>query len=119
MANLSFTFESEDDSRKFKSLIYDLAINFPDHGGLQSKYGHDYSDFLITVLDDATAAKAMIPDEERMVTLFVSGQKMISGPLPEMQRKFEQEVGSHTATVELRERRGGDWATIRKRTTKQ
>jgi len=59
------------------------------------------------------------PDSERVAHLFVSGQKMAEGLLPAMQARFDQEVGVHSASVELREQRNGEWLVVRKRAKRQ
>ncbi len=38
-------------------------------------------------------------DGERMAAVFVSGQKMAEGALTTMMQRFQQEIGSHSATV--------------------
>ena len=58
-------------------------------------------------------------DKDRVVALFVSGQKIMEGLLPELNKRFSLEVGSHTASVEIKEQRGKEWVTIRKRMRKQ
>lgn len=54
-------------------------------------------------------------DHERVVALFVSGQKMVEGTLAEMRKRFQQEVDSHSAPVSLRELRDGSWVEIQAR----
>ncbi len=54
-------------------------------------------------------------DRERVVAIFVSGQKMTEGTLADLRKRFQQEVGSHSANVELRELRDGEWVTIQSR----
>ena len=58
-------------------------------------------------------------DHERMVAVFVSGRKMAEGPLTTMQQRFQQEVDSHSANVEVRELRDGEWIIIRRRLQQQ
>lgn len=53
---------------------------------------------------------------ERVVALFVSGRKMLEGTLAELQKRFQQEVDSHKASVHLKELQDGEWVTIRSRT---
>lgn len=54
-------------------------------------------------------------DHERVVSIFVSGQKMAEGTLASMQKRFQQETGSHSGSVELRELRNGEWIVISSR----
>jgi hypothetical protein len=42
-------------------------------------------------------------DKERRAAVFVSGSKMAEGTVEEMNIRFLQETGSHSANVELRE----------------
>jgi hypothetical protein len=58
---------------------------------------------------------AIKADHERVVALFVSGQKMQEGSLAELRKRFQQECDSHKANVELRELREGEWVTIHSR----
>lgn len=54
-------------------------------------------------------------DHERQCALFISGQKMMEGSLTELNRRFDQEVGSHSGSVIIKELRGGEWHEIRAR----
>ncbi len=58
---------------------------------------------------------AKLSDKQRLTTLFVSGQKMAEGNLVDMRKRFQQEVDSHSASVELREQRGDKWEVIQSR----
>lgn len=55
------------------------------------------------------------PDHERNCALFVSGQKMIEGNLRDLNSRFEQEIASHSASVQIRELVDGEWIVIRRR----
>jgi len=48
-------------------------------------------------------------------SLWVSGQKLIDGDLSEMQKRFQQECASHSASVILKECTNGEWNEIRTR----
>lgn len=54
-------------------------------------------------------------EHERVVALFVSGQKIVEGTMTSMKQRFMQEVDSHSASVELKELRDGQWAVIQSR----
>jgi hypothetical protein len=54
-------------------------------------------------------------EHERTVAMFVSGQKMVEGPLSDMKKRFQQEVASHSAPVTLKELREGEWVEIQAR----
>lgn len=58
-------------------------------------------------------------DHERIVAIFVTGQKMAEGTLTAMRLRFQQEIGSHSGSVELRELREGEWVTIQARRKQQ
>lgn len=83
---------------------------------LLSKYAEsDKEDgqFLRDALDGKLGA---VEDEKRMVALFVSGRKIKEGPLSEIKLRFSQEIGSHSAGVEIREQtNGGEWKVIHSR----
>lgn len=51
--------------------------------------------------------------DERTIALFVSGVRIIDGTLSAMQKRFEQEVASHSGTVEIKELRGNEWKRLR------
>lgn len=48
-------------------------------------------------------------------SLFVSGKKMAEGTLPEMRKRFQQEIIQHSGSVQIREMRDGKWYTIMQR----
>jgi len=53
---------------------------------------------------------------EKECELFVSGQKMVEGNFTDLNQRFKQEIGSHSASVEVREKQGDDtWKTVLKR----
>lgn len=54
-------------------------------------------------------------DTERMAAIFVSGSKIVDGNMVNMKQRFLQEIGSHSANVELKEMRDGEWKTIQAR----
>jgi hypothetical protein len=54
-------------------------------------------------------------DLERTAAVFVSGTKMAEGTLANMRQRFQQEIGSHSANVEVRELRDGEWIVIQTR----
>lgn len=54
-------------------------------------------------------------DSERTAALFVSGKKLTEGVLSDIHKRFDQETVAHSASVEIRELREGEWKTIRSR----
>ncbi len=57
-------------------------------------------------------------EETQYCQLLISGQKMADGTYSQMMQRFKSEIGSHTATVEVRTRNvdGVQWKTVAKRT---
>ena len=54
-------------------------------------------------------------EQDKVYSLWVSGQKMVEGQLPEIENKFKLECDSHSASVAIREMKNGVWVDIRKR----
>lgn len=54
-------------------------------------------------------------DSFRECSLYVSGKKLLDGNYNDLNRRFSQEVNVHSATVELKEKRGDDLVVIRRR----
>lgn len=54
--------------------------------------------------------------DERHAALWVSGTRIMEGPLPQVERMFKQECASHNAKVEIREYKNGDWQRVKIRT---
>jgi CRISPR/Cas system type I-B associated protein Csh2 (Cas7 group RAMP superfamily) len=50
-----------------------------------------------------------------LYALFVSGQKLVEGTLKDMNQRFVQEIGVHSASVEVREQTEDGWIKIRSR----
>jgi hypothetical protein len=75
-------------------------------------------DQFLAAVQGAATAKFDPPikeDHERQCSLWVSGEKLIEGNLSDMQKRFQQECSSHSASVVLKEYRGGEWHDIRAR----
>ncbi len=56
-------------------------------------------------------------DKYRECAVFVSGSKLVEGTYKQMSLRFSQEINTHSAKVELKEKIGDEWTTIRKRAT--
>lgn len=98
---LTIPFTKQSDLVKFVSLVRDYA-NIDDLDG----------QFIRDAIDGKLGK---ISDDQRAVALYVSGQKLIEGPLSDMKLRFKQEVDGHSGNVELREMRDGKWITIQSR----
>ena len=59
---------------------------------------------------------SMRAENERSAALWVSGTKIMEGPLDQIERMFKQECASHHAKVEIRELKNGEWQRIKIRT---
>jgi len=55
-------------------------------------------------------------ENERSAALWVSGTRIMEGPLAQVERMFKQECASHNAKVEIKELKNGEWQRIRIRT---
>lgn len=55
--------------------------------------------------------------EERHAALYVGGTKLSEGSLTNIEKMFKQECAAHSAKVEIREFKNGEWHKIRSRTT--
>ena len=54
--------------------------------------------------------------DERFAALWVSGTRIMEGPLAQVERMFKQECASHKAKVEIKEHKNGEWQQIMLRT---
>ncbi len=108
-----FTFGNETIRDRFIKLVRQHAASLPakEQNGDQGNDGV----FLLQVLDSVRYDPPIKSDLERTAALFVAGKKLTEGLLSEMRRRFDQEAASHSATVELRELREGEWTTIQSR----
>lgn len=109
-----FTFGNESIRDRFIKLLRTTAndLSKSDDGDRDS--GND-GIFLLQVLDGVRFDPPIKLDSERTASLFVAGKKLSEGMLSEMRRRFDQELASHSASVELRELREGEWVTIAQR----
>lgn len=69
--------------------------------------------------EEAAIYKSVLQKAKRNPTglyaLFVSGQKLVEGTLKDMNQRFVQEIGVHSASVEVREQTEDGWIKIRSR----
>jgi hypothetical protein len=103
MKRMMFSFDSEEKKDDFSRWLTKAAAKL------------DKSHPWRAIINTAIAADTDAPYSEPIVYLFVSGQEMASGLQDELIVRFENEVAAHSATVELREKIGDKWKTIRQR----
>lgn len=73
------------------------------------------SAFLSEAVKNVTLDPELQQEGQRATAVFVSNKKVYEGTLKDCKTRFQFEVGSHSGSVEIREKRGNDWATIRSR----
>ena len=112
MTTTLFTFPSDKERDAFLRLLADCAATAEQATTPEAIAN---GDIIRAALNTARVNVPIKEDHERVVALFISGKKIIEGSLSDLRRRFQQEVDSHSATVELRELRGGLWVTIQSR----
>jgi len=112
MKNVLFSFPDDVARDKFLTLMKTMYTSMLEDNDVQMKNdGAIIKSALGTIrLDPPIRA-----DHERIVALYVSGQKMVEGTLADMRKRFQQEVDSHSANVSLKELRDGSWVEIQAR----
>jgi len=115
--SILFTFKNEETRDQFLKTIGEaadqmvLSDDIPDGYTERAKKGELIKKTLDTIkLDPPVKA-----DHERQCGIWVSGQKLKEGSLDDLNKMFAQEIVSHSATVEIKELRGGSWTSIRSR----
>jgi len=104
------TFNNHEKRDEFLAIVRTTA-----DGLLASASGVDDGNLLMDTLKSLKLDPPIKTDQERIVALFVSGRKKSEGMLSDMQKQFALEAGSHSASVELKELRGGQWLVIQSR----
>ena len=107
-----FTFENEAFRDKFLSQIRAFATE-------AASPSLANNDFILDALDGIKLDPPVKSELERTAALFVSGKKLAEGSLSEINKRFDQEASSHSASIEVREMRGGEWKVIRSRRTQR
>lgn len=73
----------------------------------------------VAVLQDAITNITLDPElqqeGQRATAVFVSNKKIFEGTLKDCKTRFQYEIGSHSGGVEIKEKRGDSWVTIRSR----
>ncbi len=107
MKNLLLTFKDDKTRDDFLRLLHDLTT--------RDTTAQMEGELIKATLETARLNPALKSDHERVAAIFVSGKKMVEGTLSNMRQRFQQEVDSHKATVEIKELREGIWTTIQAR----
>lgn len=104
MKSVTLSFNNTTERDQFMKSLNDLAKHDTPHAKLVTR-----------VLKTAKFDAELKPDSERVCSLWVSGQKLVEGPLAEIQNKFKMECDAHSASVAIREMKNGTWVDIMKR----
>lgn len=103
MERLTLEFKDKKSANRFVSIVNGWA----DH--------NEGNDAMLVI--DALKKSKRNPTGE--YALFVSGQRLVEGSLKDMNKRFDQEVGSHSASVEVREMTDKGWVKVRSRMRSQ
>lgn len=116
MKTILFSFADSDDRDKFLSIIKDATETMISYAAKSEEESAAVTkEFISSVLNTIKLDPPIKEDHERSVAIFVSGTKLYEGQMAEMSKVFNQEAASHTASVVMKELRGGEWVEIRAR----
>ena len=73
------------------------------------------SAFLAESVKNITLDPELQQEGQRATAVFVTGKKIFEGTMKDCKKRFAFEIGSHSGNVEIKEKRGSDWTTIRSR----
>lgn len=123
---LLLTFDDESQRDEFLDAMNVIIHTTTDPAGANMKHQaegwekrKENGEFLQKVMRTAKLDPPIKSDGERLCTLFVSGKKMLEGSLADLNKRFDQEVGVHSGSVEIREKRDDEWVVVRNRMRKQ
>jgi hypothetical protein len=103
MPQMIFTFDSDEEKSDFSKWLIESTAELDKL--------HPWR----TIVNAAIANSGAESHSEPVMYLFVAGQEMASGFMHELSAKFDNELAAHSATVELREKIGDKWKTVRQR----
>lgn len=117
MKSVLFTFESDSTRDLFLRVAREAAVSMANSSKTKdgSEVLANHGQLILSTLDTAQFDPPVKPEHERQSSLWVAGQKLIEGNLSDMQKQFTQECNAHSASVVLKEYRGGEWHEIRTR----
>lgn len=110
MSNVLFKFSSNTYRDIFIEVLKKMAAEMKEQ---------ETSQLIKSAIDNAEQDVVLASNSHRHFGVFVSGQMVAEGMLKPMQVRFNQEVGSHSANVDLRELVGSKWKKIQSRTIKK
>lgn len=104
MKSVTLLFENAANRDQFMKAIGNLAVNDTQFGKMMAKA-------IKTARFDAEVKQ----ENERVCSLWVSGQKIMEGKFADIENKFGLECDAHSASVAIKEMKNGAWVDIRKR----
>ena len=119
MKSVLFTFEDDNSRDHFLETVRTAGETMIKSSDVSEGFDNRKAagELIIGTLQTAQFDPPIKADHERQSSLWVSGQKLIEGNLSDMQKRFKQECDAHSASVILKEYRGGEWHNIRTRRT--
>jgi len=117
MKTILLTFENETERNEYISLLRNMAAYMisPPTKTVASSDVKTNGELILKVLETVKFDPPVKSDSERLVALFVAGQKMQEGSLTELNKLFTQEITQHRGSVQIRELRDDKWVVIRQR----
>lgn len=119
MTSVLFTFQNDETRDKFLKFLKETTDELGVAPTVQDLKGASQYALLAEALKTIRLNPPLKAAHERTVCLFVTGRKMAEGNLSDMQKRFQQEVDSHSGSVTLKELREGEWITIQSRRQQQ
>lgn len=119
-SNVLFSFQNTTIRDKFIEVLNtmsDAMIKSDLHPGYEERQNN--GKLLKEAINTIRLNPPVKSDNERSCALWVSGKKMLEGTLKELNTKFEEEIQSHSASVNIKELVDGQWLTIRERKIKR
>lgn len=103
MKTLLFTFADDTERDKFLEMVRTMEVNAND------------KEWFDKTLDSIRLDPPIKADHERQCAIWIGPDKLLEGSLADLNRRFDQEVASHSGSVVLKELRNGEWKIIRQR----
>lgn len=117
MRTILFTFADDKTRDRFLDAVRGAAETMVESSDVPEGFeGRQTSgNLVLSTLRTAQFDPPVKSDHERQCSLWIAGSKLMEGNLSDMQKQFKQECASHSASVILKEYRGGEWHEIRTR----
>lgn len=123
---LLLTFDDQENRQKFMQVLQEAAATMTSEDGPNVQNASEgweqrkaNGELIQKAVSTAVTDPPIKSDTDRICALFVSGKKLVDGNLADLNKRFELEVGSHSGSVEIREKRGDEWTTVRRRMRSQ